>query len=63
MKLSNHILRKPFYVAFGTAQQGSGITSVDLVTTRNATAVTMTASDGSAAQRRLPGPMPTPPGS
>ena len=49
MKLSDHILRKPFYVAFGQAQQGGGITSVDLVATRDATTVTMTASDGSAA--------------
>jgi hypothetical protein len=49
MKLSDHTLRKPFYVAFGQAQQGGGITSVDLVATRDATTVTMTASDGSAA--------------
>jgi hypothetical protein len=49
MKLSDHILRKPFYVAFGQAQQGGGITSVDLVAARDATTVTMTASDGSAA--------------
>ncbi len=49
MKLSDHILRKPFYVAFGQALQGGGITSVDLVAVRDATTVTMTASDGSAA--------------
>ena len=49
MKLSDQILRKPLYVAFGQAMQGGGITSVDLVATRDATTVTMTASDGSAA--------------
>jgi len=49
MKLTDHILRKPFYVAFGQAMQGGGITSVDLVATRDASAVTLTASDGSAA--------------
>ncbi len=49
MKLSDQILRKPLYVAFGQALQGGGITSINLVTTRDATTVTMTASDGSAA--------------
>ncbi|MFQ5565067.1 MAG: hypothetical protein ACE5EU_01745 [Paracoccaceae bacterium] len=49
MKLSDHILRKPLYVAFGQALQGGGITSVDLAATRDATTVTVTASDGSAA--------------
>jgi len=49
MKLSNHILRKPLYVAFGQALAGGGITSVDLVVVRDASTVTMTASDGSAA--------------
>jgi hypothetical protein len=49
MKLSEQILRKPLYVAFGQALQGGGITSVDLVTTRDAATVTMTASDGSVA--------------
>ena len=49
MKLSDHILRKPFYVAFGQALAGGGITSVDLVATRDANTVTLSASDGSAA--------------
>ncbi len=49
MKLSDQILRKPFYVAFGQALQGGGITSVDLVAVRDAATVTITASDGSAA--------------
>jgi len=49
MKLSDHILRKPLHVAFGQAMTGGGITSVDLVATRDATTVTLTASDGSAA--------------
>ena len=49
MKLSEQIFRKPLYVAFGQALQGGGITSVDLVTTRDAATVTMTASDGSVA--------------
>ncbi len=49
MKLSDHLLRKPLYVAFGQALQGGGITSVDLVAVRDATTVTITASDGSAA--------------
>lgn len=49
MKLSDQILRKPLHVAFGQALQGGGITSIDLVAVRDATSVTMTASDGSAA--------------
>lgn len=49
MKLIDQILRKPLYVAFGQALQGGGITSIDLVAIRDATTVTMTASDGSAA--------------
>ncbi len=49
MKLSDQILRKPFYVAFGQALAGGGITSIDLVAVRDATTVTLTASDGSAA--------------
>lgn len=49
MKLSEQIFRKPLYVAFGQALAGGGITSVDLVATRVAATVTMTASDGSAA--------------
>ena len=49
MKLIDQILRKPLHVAFGQALQGGGITSVDLVATPGAAAVTITASDGSAA--------------
>ena len=49
MKLSDQILRKPFYVAFGQALAGGGITSVDLVAIPDASTVTITASDGSAA--------------
>ena len=49
MKLSDQILRKPLYVAFGQAMAGGGITSVDLVAVRDSSSVTMTASDGSAA--------------
>jgi len=49
MKLSDQFLRKPLFVAFGQALQGGGITSVDLVAVRDATTVTLTASDGSAA--------------
>ncbi len=49
MKLIDQILRKPLYVAFGQALQGGGITSVDLVAVRDASTVTITASDGSAA--------------
>jgi hypothetical protein len=48
MKLSDQLLRKPLYVAFGQAAQG-GLTSVDLVANRTASTVTITASDGSAA--------------
>ena len=49
MKLIDQLNCKPFFVAFGQAMSGSGITSVDLVANRNSTAVTLTASDGSAA--------------
>lgn len=49
MKLIDQLNRKPFFVAFGQAMSGGGITSVDLVANRNPTAVTLTASDGSAA--------------
>jgi len=49
MKLIDQILRKPLHVAFGQALQGGGITSIDLVAVRDATTVTITASDGSAA--------------
>ncbi len=48
MKLSDQLLRKPVYVAFGQAAQG-GLTSVDLAASRTASSVTITASDGSAA--------------
>jgi hypothetical protein len=49
MKLIEQILRRPVHIAFGQALSGGGITSVDLVATRNANSVTVTASDGSAA--------------
>jgi hypothetical protein len=49
MKLSDQIVRKPLYVAFGQSLPGGGITSVDLVATRNPGTVILTASDGSAA--------------
>jgi hypothetical protein len=49
MKLIDQLTRKPCFVAFGQAMASGGITSVDLVATRDANTVTMTASDGSAA--------------
>lgn len=49
MKLRDQIFRTPLRVAFGSARQSGGLTSVDLAATTDETRVILTASDGSAA--------------
>ena len=49
MRISDTILRRPLAVAFGQAMQAGGLSSVDLAATRDASTVTLTASDGSVA--------------